>query len=90
MNKMQAKTQKKTVTYDSRFINENFIIKVYEPASCGKPKAERMNKAVGVQGAIALIGEDFLYKFVTRALEHGLDKEVCKLRRGLQVTLYIH
>lgn len=70
--------------YTSKFINKNFRLKVYGVDGEGN----RINKLVGVAGLIALIGIELLNKFIDRALKAGLDKCVCKLRRGLQVSLY--
>lgn len=52
-------------------------------------EGNRINKLVGVAGLIALIGVELLNKFIDRSLKAGLDKVVCKLRRGLQVSFYI-
>ena len=70
--------------YTTKFINMNFRIKVYGNDENGN----FLNKLVGVAGAIALIGIEFLNKFINRAINAGLDKCVCKLRRGLKITLY--
>lgn len=70
--------------FTKSFINRNFRIKVYGLDAQGN----RINKLVGVAGAIALIGIDLLNKFIDRAINAGLDKCVCKLRRGLQVSFY--
>lgn len=70
--------------YTSKFINRNFRLKVYGLDNEGN----RINKLVGVSGLIALIGIELLNKFIGRALNAGLDKCVCKLRRGLQVSFY--
>ena len=70
--------------YTKSFINRNFRMKAYGYDNEGN----KVNKLVGVAGLIALIGEEFINKFVERALKAGLDKCVCKLRRGLQVSLY--
>lgn len=75
----------KILNYTKTFINKNFRLKVYGVDSEGN----RVNKLVGVAGLIALIGIDLLNKFIDRALNAGLDKVVCKLRRGLQVSFYI-
>ena len=40
-------------------------------------------------GIIKLIGETLFFKFVQRALDCMRDVCVCKLRRGLQVSLYV-
>ena len=76
---------KDILKYTSKFINRNFRIKVYGVDSMGN----KINKLVGVTGILALIGAELLNKFIDRALKAGLDKCVCKLRRGLQVSLYI-
>ena len=67
------------------YINRDFRIKVNGINNEGK----KINTLVGVSGAIELIGEDFLEKFVDRAYAAGLDACTCKLRRGIKVTLYI-
>lgn len=76
---------KSILNYTTSFINRNFRLKVYGRDDDGN----RVNKLVGVSGLIELIGEELLNKFVGRALKAGLDKVVCKLRRGLQVSFYI-
>lgn len=73
------------LNYTKTFINRNFRMKVYGVDSEGS----RINKLVGVAGLISLIGIELLNKFIDRALKAGLDKVVCKLRRGLQVSFYI-
>lgn len=73
------------MTYTTTQINRDFRIKVNGMDNEGK----KINTLVGVSGCIALIGEEFLEKFVTRAYNQGLDACTCKLRRGLKVTLYI-
>ena len=72
------------MTYTTQQINRDFRIKVNGLNNEG----EKVNMLVGVSGCIALIGEDFLEKFVTRAYNQGLDACTCKLRRGLKVTFY--
>lgn len=70
--------------FTTKFINSNFRLKVFSKDYMGK----KLNTLVGVSGLIKLIGEELLNKFIKRALRDGLDKCVCKLRRGLVVTLY--
>lgn len=70
--------------YTSQQINRDFRLKVDGISETG----EWLHKLVGVSGLVSLIGFDFLQKFVGRAYESGLDKCVCKLRRGLVVSLY--
>lgn len=74
-----------TMDYTTKFINENFRIKVYGRDENGK----RINSLYGVSGIIKLIGVELFNKFVKRAMKCKLDVCVCKLRRGLQVSLYV-
>lgn len=71
--------------FTSKFINANFRIKVFGRDENGK----KINTLMGVSGIIALIGEELFYKFIRRALDCKKDVCVCKLRRGLQVSLYV-
>lgn len=71
--------------FTSKFVNANFRIKVFGRTEDGK----KINTLMGVSGIIKLIGETLFYKFVQRALNCMLDACVCKLRRGLKVTLYV-
>jgi hypothetical protein len=80
-----ANKQKETKRFSTRFINQNFRIKVFGRDENGK----KINTLMGVSGIIRLIGEELFYKFVQRALDCMLDVCVCKLRRGLQVSLYV-
>ena len=71
--------------YSTKFINQNFRIKVYGRDEKGR----RINSLYGVSGIIAMIGEELLFKFIRRAIESMMDVCVCKLRRGLVVSLYV-
>lgn len=71
--------------FSTKFINQNFRIKVYGRTEDGK----KINTLMGVSGIIKLIGEELFFKFVRRALDSLLDCCVCKLRRGIQVSLYV-
>ena len=71
--------------YSTKFINQNFRIKVYGRDEQGR----RINSLYGVSGIIAMIGEELLYKFIRRAIESMRDVCVCRLRRGLVVSLYV-
>ena len=71
--------------YTTKFINQNFRIKVFGRDAQGK----KINTLMGVSGIIRMIGEELFFKFVQRALDCMLDKCVCKLRRGLVVSLYV-
>ena len=71
--------------YSTTFINQNFRIKVYGRDENGK----RINTLLGVSGIIRMIGVELFNKFIRRALDCMQDVCVCKLRRGLQVSLYV-
>lgn len=81
---MRTKKEKK-LSYTTSWINENFRIKVYGRDEQGK----RINTLLGVSGIIQLIGVELFEKFLQRALRCMEDVCVCKLRRGLQVSLYV-
>ena len=70
----------------TREINRNFKIKVsgknYEGAN--------YNTLVGVSGLVRLVGPELADKLVNRAFDTTQDFVVCKLRRGLKVTFYVH
>ena len=77
--------KEKMMQYSTKFINQNFRIKVYGRDENGK----RINTLLGVSGIIRMIGVELFNKFIKRALECMQDVCVCKLRRGLQVSLYV-
>ena len=74
-----------TMQYTTKFVNQNFRIKVYGRDENGK----RINTLRGVSGIIRMIGVELFNKFICRALDCMQDVCVCKLRRGLQVSLYV-
>lgn len=74
-----------STTFTTKFINKNFRIKVFGINENGK----KINTLMGVSGIIRLIGEELLFKFIQRAIDSMADSCVCKLRRGLKVTLYV-
>mgnify|MGYP007115352604 CR=1 FL=1 len=77
--------KKNVLSYTTSWINRNFRIKVYGRDENGK----RINKLVGVSGILKLIGAELFNKFIKRAVDCMMDSCVCKLRRGLKVTLYV-
>ena len=80
-----ANKSKETKQFSTKFINQNFRIKVFGRDENGK----KINTLMGVSGIIRLIGEELFYKFIQRALDCMRDVCVCKLRRGIQVSLYV-
>lgn len=82
---IKIEMKKQNNTFSTKFINQNFRIKVFGRTEDGK----KINTLMGVSGIIRLIGEELFYKFVKRALDCMMDSCVCKLRRGLKVTLYV-
>ena len=75
----------KQLSYSTKWVNENFRIKVYGRDENGK----KINTLLGVSGIIRLIGVELFEKFIKRAINSMMDVCVCKLRRGLQVSLYV-
>lgn len=73
------------MTYTKSQLNRDFLFKVY-----GTENGAKVNSLRGVDGLIEMIGEKLFTTFVERAYRSGQDKTVCKLRRGLVVTLYYH
>ena len=80
-----ANVRKENQKFTTKFVNQNFRIKVFGRDENGK----KINTLMGVSGIIRMIGEELFYKFVQRALDCMKDVCVCKLRRGLQVSLYV-
>lgn len=80
-----ANRRKENQKFTTKFVNQNFRIKVFGRDENGK----KINTLMGVSGIIRMIGEELFYKFVQRALDCMKDVCVCKLRRGLQVSLYV-
>ena len=84
-NRATMKKVAKQLSYSTKWINENFRIKVYGRDEQGR----KINTLLGVSGIIALIGIELFNKFLERAIRCMEDVCVCKLRRGLQVSLYV-
>lgn len=70
--------------YTTKEINYNFRIKVDYIDEFGN----KIRTLLGVAGLIRLIGVEFVNKFIGRAFKSGLDKTVCKLRRGIKISFY--
>lgn len=73
------------LNYTTQEINRNYYIKVYGIDESGN----KVNKLVGVSGAIALIGVEILNKLLDRAFASMEDVCVCKLRRGIRFSFYV-
>lgn len=73
------------LNYTTREINLNFRIKVDGIDENGN----KIRTLVGVAGLIKLIGIELVNKFIKRAFNSGLDKTVCKLRRGIRISFYV-
>lgn len=70
--------------YTTKEINRNFRIKIN-----GIVDGKKVNKLVGVKGLIELIGVEMANKMLRRAFNGTDDKTVCKLRRGIKISLYV-
>lgn len=75
---------KNSLAYSTRDINRNFRIKVAGVDNEGN----KINKLVGVSGALKLIGVELLNKFLKRAFSCMDDVCICKLRRGIKFSFY--
>ena len=78
------KSNSNVLEFTTKFINSNFRIKVFGRTEDGK----KINTLIGVSGILKLIGAELFNKFIKRALKMAQDVCICKLRRGLQVSLY--
>ena len=72
------------LNYTTRDINANYRIKVF-----GVDNGQKLNTLVGVSGLLRLIGADLFNKIMERREKCMDDVCVCKLRRGLKITLYV-
>ena len=75
-----------TLNYTTREINANYRIKVN---GVNEENGKKLNTLVGVSGLLKLIGADLFNKFMERREKCMDDVCVCKLRRGLKVSLYV-
>lgn len=66
-------------------INLNFIIKVFQNWN-----GVKINKAVGCDGLINLVGMQTAEKLVARAFAGTGDCTRCKVYGGAQVSFYLH
>jgi hypothetical protein len=68
-----------------KYVNSMFLIRVIT----FDEKGRHISRLVGYKTAVKVIGsEELFHKMINRALDHGKDKERCKLRRGLMIDLY--
>lgn len=58
----------------------NFRVKVY---------GQGLNTLAGLPLLLSLLDEDLLVRLLSRIIRKGTDREVCKLRRGLKITIYV-
>lgn len=74
-----------TLRYTTQEINTTFKIKVN-----GRVEGRKLNILVGVSGAVELVGEAMFNKMLDRAFSSMGDVCVCKLRRGVKFSFYVH
>lgn len=72
------------LNFSTRLINLNFRIKISGVDENGK----KINTLVGVAGLIKAIGIELANKFLAKAFDKGMDKLICKLRRGIKISFY--
>lgn len=72
--------------YTTRQINGNYKIKV-----SGLYDGKKINTLVGVSGLIKIVDDiELTNRLLDMAFACMDDKCVCKLRRGIRVSLYVH
>lgn len=75
-----------TLKYTTKEINRNYKIKV-----SGLYEGSKINTLVGVSGLLRLVGDiELTNRLLDRAFNDMSDCCVCKLRRGIRVSFYVH
>lgn len=75
-----------TLKYTTRQINKNYKIKV-----SGLYDGQKVNTLVGVSGLLKIVNDiELTNRLLDRAFACMDDKVVCKLRRGIRVSFYVH
>lgn len=75
-----------TLKYTTKEINGNYKIKV-----SGMFEGAKVNTLVGVAGLIRMVNDiELTNRLLDRAFKDLTDCCVCKLRRGLKISFYIH
>ena len=75
-----------TLNYTTRQINRNFKVKI-----SGIYEGKKVNTLVGVRGLVAMVNDiELTNRLLDRAFRTMEDKVVCKLRRGLKISFYVH
>lgn len=72
--------------YTTKEINHNYKIKV-----SGMYEGKKINTLVGVSGLVRLVDDiELTNRLLDRAFNDMTDVCVCKLRRGIRVSFYVH
>jgi len=75
-----------TLKYTTKDINRDWKIKV-----SGIYEGRKINTLVGVRGFIAMVGDiELCNRLLDRVWNCMEDKCVCKLRRGIKISFYLH
>ena len=75
-----------TLKYTTREINHNYKIKI-----SGLYEGKKINTLVGVSGLLRMVGDvELTNRLLDRAFADMSDCCVCKLRRGIRVSFYVH
>lgn len=83
---IETTTVMATLKYTTREINGNYKIKV-----SGLYDGKKVNTLVGVSGFLKMVNDvELCNRLLERAFACMDDKVVCKLRRGLRVSFYVH
>lgn len=82
----QTTTVMATLKYTTREINGNYKIKI-----SGLYDGKKINTLVGVSGLIKMVDDiELTNRLLDRAFNDMSDCCVCKLRRGLKISFYVH
>ena len=75
-----------SLKYTTKEINRNYKIKV-----SGIYEGSKVNTLVGVSGLLRMVGDiELTNRLLDRAFNDMTDCCVCKLRRGIRVSFYVH
>lgn len=75
-----------TLNYTKKEINRDYLIKV-----SGIVDGQRINTLVGVSGLLKIVGDlELTNRLLDRAFASIDDNCVCKLRRGVKISFYLH
>lgn len=86
MVEIKQQTNMEQLKYTTKAINRDWKIKV-----SGIYEGRKINTLVGVRGFLAVVGDvELCNRLLDRVWACMDDKCVCKLRRGIKISFYLH